>query len=59
MPPEQWGELMKVIGFRKVAVHDNFEVNDGIVQAIAAKKQYGVLEDWMGARLRKLDSKAE
>ncbi|WNB74514.1 type VII toxin-antitoxin system HepT family RNase toxin [Methylomonas koyamae] len=44
---EQHGELMKIIGFRNVLVHDYLDVNDGIVQAIVTKKQYLILEEWM------------
>ncbi|WP_197488548.1 HepT-like ribonuclease domain-containing protein [Methylomonas koyamae] len=47
LTPEQHGELMKIIGFRNVLVHDYLDVNDGIVQAIVTKKQYLILEKWM------------
>lgn len=44
---ETHAELMKIIGFRNVLVHDYLDVNDGIVQAIVTKKQYAILENWM------------
>lgn len=55
LTPEQHGELMKIIGFRNVLVHDYLDVNDGIVQAIVAKKQYAILEEWMLAWQRALE----
>jgi uncharacterized protein YutE (UPF0331/DUF86 family) len=42
--PQQHSELMKIVGFRNVLAHDYLDLNDDIVRAIAAKRQYAVLE---------------
>ena len=41
---KQHEEVMKIIGFRNVLVHDYLDVNDGVVQAVVTKKQYAVIE---------------
>lgn len=40
----QHQELLKIVAFRNVLVHDYLDVNDGIVQAVVAKKQYAIIE---------------
>lgn len=47
LPADQHAELMKILGFRNVLVHDYLDLNDGIVQAIVTKRQYAILEEWM------------
>ena len=41
---QQHDELLKIIGFRNVLVHDYLDINDGIVQAVITKKHYAILE---------------
>lgn len=41
---ETHGQLLKIIGFRNVLVHDYLDVNDHIVAAIITQKHYAVLE---------------
>ena len=41
---QQHEELLKIIGFRNVLVHDYLELNDGIVQAIIKKRHYAIME---------------
>ena len=42
---QQHQELLKIIAFRNVLVHDYLEINDGIVQAVVTKKHYAVIEE--------------
>lgn len=44
---QQHEELLKIIGFRNVLVHDYLDLNDGIVQAIIKKRHYAILESLM------------
>lgn len=41
---EQHDELLKIVGFRNVLVHDYLEINNDIVQAVVMKKHYAILE---------------
>ena len=41
---EQHGELMKMVGFRNVLVHDYLDINDAIVRAVVTQRRYAVLE---------------
>jgi len=34
---QQHGELLKIIGFRHVLVHDYLDINEGVVQAIVTQ----------------------
>lgn len=43
--PQQHEQVLKIIGFRNVLVHDYLDINDGIVQAVVTKKHYAVMED--------------
>ena len=49
----QHNELLKIVGFRNVLVHDYLDINEDIVQAIVTKKLYAVMEtlmmDWQQA----------
>lgn len=47
-------ELLKIVGFRNVLVHDYLEINNAIVQAIVAKKQYAIIENLMAEWQRAL-----
>ncbi|NOS88168.1 MAG: DUF86 domain-containing protein [Methylococcaceae bacterium] len=40
----QHQELLKIVAFRNVLVHDYLDVNDGIVQTVVAKRQYAIIE---------------
>ena len=40
----QHEELLKIVGFRNVLVHDYLDINDGIVQAVVTKKHYAIIE---------------
>jgi uncharacterized protein YutE (UPF0331/DUF86 family) len=52
---QQHEEVLKIIGFRNVLVHDYLDVNDGIVQAVVTKKQYAVMESLVIAWREALD----
>ena len=41
---KQHEEVLKIIGFRNVLVHDYLDINDGVVQAVVTKKLYAVME---------------
>ena len=41
---QQHEEVLKIIGFRNVLVHDYLDINDGIVQAVVTKRHYAVME---------------
>ncbi|PPK75168.1 uncharacterized protein YutE (UPF0331/DUF86 family) [Methylobacter tundripaludum] len=41
---QQHEELLKIVGFRNVLVHDYLEINDGIVQAVVTKKHYAIMD---------------
>ena len=41
---QQHEELLKIVGFRNVLVHDYLDINDGIVQAVVIKKHYAIME---------------
>jgi uncharacterized protein YutE (UPF0331/DUF86 family) len=41
----QHEELLKILGFRNVLVHDYLEINDGIVQAVVTQRHYAILEN--------------
>ena len=41
---QQHEELLKIVGFRNVLVHDYLDINDGIVQAVVTKKHYAIME---------------
>ncbi len=41
---QQHEELLKIVGFRNVLVHDYLEINDGIVQAVVTKRHYAIME---------------
>ena len=41
---QQHEELLKIVGFRNVLVHDYLDINDGIVQAIVTKKHCSIME---------------
>ncbi len=40
----QHEELLKIVGFRNVLVHDYLDLNDGIVQSVVTKKHYAIME---------------
>lgn len=40
---QQHEELLKIIGFRNVLVHDYLDINDGVVQAVVTQKHYAVM----------------
>jgi len=42
---QQHNELLKIIGFRNVLVHDYLDINDGVVQAVVTQKNYAVMGD--------------
>ena len=51
---EQHDELIKIIGFRNVLVHDYLDLNDGIMQAVIKKRHYGIMESLMAEWHKKL-----
>lgn len=42
---EQHSELMKMVGFRNVLVHDYLDINEAIVRAVVTQRLYAVLEE--------------
>jgi len=42
---QQHNELLKIIGFRNVLVHDYLDINNGVVQAVVTQKNYAVMGD--------------
>ncbi|MEN9597327.1 MAG: hypothetical protein RL236_1761 [Pseudomonadota bacterium] len=42
---QQHDELLKIIAFRNVLVHDYLDLNDGIVQAVIKKRHYAIMEN--------------
>lgn len=53
---QQSNDLMKIIGFRNVLVHDYLEINERIVEAVIVKRLYAVLEDLILDWREKLES---
>lgn len=49
---QQYQELMKIIGFRNVLVHDYLDVNDAIVKALVKQRLYSrsenISDEWWG-----------
>ena len=41
---QQHAELLKMVGFRNVLVHDYLDINDSIVQAVVTKKHYAIMD---------------
>lgn len=52
---QQHDELLKIIGFRNVLVHDYLELNDGIVQAVIKKRHYAIMENLFMAWHKELE----
>jgi uncharacterized protein YutE (UPF0331/DUF86 family) len=46
---QQHKQLLKIVGFRNVLVHDYLEINNDIVEAIIVKKNYLFMEDILTA----------
>jgi uncharacterized protein YutE (UPF0331/DUF86 family) len=42
---QQHDELLKIVGFRNVLVHDYLDINDGIAQAVITQRRYAILEN--------------
>ncbi len=55
---QQHEELLKIVGFRNVLVHDYLEINDNIVQAIVANKLYAIMGNFVVEWRRALEQKA-
>jgi uncharacterized protein YutE (UPF0331/DUF86 family) len=53
---ERHGELLKIIGFRNVLVHDYLDVNEAIVRAIVTQRRYAVLINVADAWRKDLES---
>lgn len=47
-------EILKIVGFRNVLVHDYLEIDDAIVKAVIAQKLYAQLETPMAEWLQAL-----
>lgn len=45
--PAQHKQLVKIIGFRNVLVHDYLEINNAIVEAIVIQQQYLLLDGFI------------
>ena len=48
-------ELMKIVGFRNVLVHDYLDINDAIVRALVTQRRYAILENVTAAWREALD----
>ena len=44
---EQHKQLLKIIGFRNILVHDYLDINNAIVEAIVHKQQYLLLNSFI------------
>ena len=44
---EQHQELLKIIGFRNILLHDYLDINELVIQAIVKNQQYGIVVDLM------------
>lgn len=53
---EQHKQLLKIIGFRNVLVHDYLDINDAVVAAIVTGQQYLLLDDLISRWLQELAS---
>lgn len=53
---QQHEELLKIVGFRNVLVHDYLDINDGIVQAIVTQRSYAIMEKLILEWRQALDS---
>ena len=51
----QHDELLKIIGFRSVLVHDYLDLNDGIVQSVMSKRHYAIIDECISARKTALE----
>lgn len=47
LSPQQHKQLLKIIGFRNVLVHDYLDINDEIVEAIVIQQQYLLLDSFI------------
>lgn len=43
----QYKQLLKIIGFRNILVHDYLDINDDIVKAIVIQQQYLLLDNFI------------
>ena len=41
----QYQQLLAIIGFRNILVHDYLDINEAIVEAIIIKKHYAIMEE--------------
>ncbi len=53
---QQHQELLKIIGFRNVLVHDYLDINDDIARAIITKRLYSILESFIVQWRHELDT---
>jgi uncharacterized protein YutE (UPF0331/DUF86 family) len=45
--PQQYKQLIKIIGFRNVLVHNYLDINDEIVEAIVIQQQFSLLDNFI------------
>lgn len=53
---EQHEELMKMVGFRNVLVHDYLDINEAIVRTLVTQRRYAILENMAATWREALDA---
>jgi len=43
LTPNQYQQLLNIIGFRNILVHDHLDINEAIIESIIMKKSYAVM----------------
>ncbi len=41
---DQYQQLLNIIGFRHILVHDYLDINEAVVESIIMKKSYAIME---------------
>ena len=53
---EQYQQLLNIIGFRNILVHDYLDINEAVVESIIMKKSYAIMETLLVQWKDELDS---
>ena len=56
LTPNQYQQLMAIIGFRNILVHDYLDINEAVVEAIVMKKSYVIMEELLVQWKNELDA---
>ena len=52
----QYQQLLNIIGFRNILVHDYLDINEAVVESIIMKKSYAIMETLLVQWKYELDS---